>query len=447
MADGDYADNFALPSPPPVLSDSTPTALPQEPLAAYFAAGFATNLPPDLLALQRAQPMLSAFTALFAPGEAAVLVRLWVLRTLAARQGDPRWRTEELDAQFAPLEAAKRNTVLSRLKEHGLLVWDALSQTWHVSVTGRMVLAALGHLLDIPEGADADLGYITAELVGAESQGRIPHEVLHLLLSKYQDLQRDLEDAVTSGSERLLREAQQRLKSVQDTVAKGTEIIHKLNQLATLDSTSYQEAQAIGRAQARILRMSAVFDRELGKHDRNRVLMGATGLSSRDIADWLRTQGSTQLAGLLTDALHVPPQLPALDTETLTDIAQHELARDRAVEADPYAFTRSNLPNTVETPEQEDFTALAAFTGELQALSGSTPLMTLLPLDDFSLAAYRLSLLSLVGTPASEGLHEEVAALLRLPLSVNISNEQQELLGPELVGLSVGTLSSKPIPP
>jgi len=438
----DCTDNFALPFLQPALSDPTPSAAPQEPLAAYFAAGFAANLPPDLLALQRAQPMLSAFTALFAPGEAAVLVRLWVLRTLAARQGDPRWRTEELDAQFAPMEAAKRNTVLSRLKEHGLLVWDPLSQTWHVSVTGRMVLAALGHLLDIPEGADADLGYITAELVGAESQGRIPHEVLHLLLSKYQDLQRDLEDAVTSGSERLLREAQQRLKSVQDTVAKGTEIIHKLNNLATLDSTSYQEAQAIGRAQARILRMSAVFDRELGKHDRNRVLMGATGLSSRDIADWLRSQSSAQLSALLNDALHLPPQLPALDTETLADIAQHELARDRAVEADPYAFHRSSAPATVDAPEQEDFTALGSFTAQLQTLSGSTPLAELLPLDDFSLAAYRLSLLSLLGTPASEGLHDEVAALLRLPLSVNITAEQQALPGPELIGLSVGTLSS-----
>lgn len=424
------------------MSDPTPFAAQQEPLAAYFAPGFAANLPPDLLALQRAQPLLSAFTALFAPGEAAVLVRLWVLRTLAARQGDSRWRTEELDAQFAPLEAAKRNTVLSRLKEHGLLVWDSLSQTWHVSVTGRMVLAALGNLLDTPEGVDADLGYITAELVGAESQGRVPYEVLHLLLSKYQALQRDLEDAVTSGSERLLREAQQRLKSVQDTVAKGTEIIHKLNNLATLDTASYQEAQAIGRAQARILRMSATFDRELGKHDRNRVLMGATGLSSRDVADWLRSQSSAQLKKLLADALHLPPQLPALDTETAADITQHELARDRAVEADPYAFARNAQPNTVETPEQEDFTALSRFTAELQACTSSTPLAELLPLDDFSLAAYRLSLLSLIGTPVSEGLHDEVASLLRLPLTVSVSAEQQDLPGPELTGLSVGTVSS-----
>ncbi len=423
------------------LSEPTPTVV--EPLAAYFVPGFASALPPELTALQRAQPMLDAFTALFAPGEAAVLVRLWVLRTLAARQGDPRWTTQELDATFAPLEAAKRNTVLSRLKDHGLLVWDVASQAWHVSVIGRMVLAALAHLLEVPEGSDADLSYITAELVGAESQGRVPHEVLHLLLSKYHDLQRDLEDAVTSGSERLLREAQSRLKSVQDTVAKGTEIIRKLTARDELNAISHREAQAIGQAQARILRMSAVFDRELGKHDRNRVLMGASGLSSQDIGHWLRGQTAAQLSALLQDALAVPPQLPALDAETLADIAEHETSRERRSEVDPYALPGSQVAPVVDTPELEDFSALAAFTDALASLRQPTPLADLLPLDDFSLAAYRLSLLSLVGTPITTGLQVEVAALLKLPLALTIEKTRSPQAGSAVVELSDGTLTPK----
>lgn len=419
--------------PPPLVSDT-------DSLSSFFAAGHAPEHMPELQRLRQAWGLLNAFKTLFDGSNDAVLVRLVVLRILASRAEAPRWLSQELDQHFAWIVAPKRHTILGRLKENGLLVWDASDQTYQVSATGRMVLAGLSHLLEIPEGPDTDLAYITAELAGAHSMGRVSPEVLNLLRSKYQSLETDLDDAIQSGSEFQLREAQKRLQLTHAAVQRGSEVIRALTSHPELDSKSYREAQAIGQAQARLLRKSAVFDRELGKFEHGRVLMGATGLSGRDIENWLRDSSAEALADQLADALSLLPQPTWLDTETAADIAEFELGRSRGIvpsQTLPLPALAPELP----APEAQSFTALQALMQRLGNIDAPTALADVLLPDAFAESSYRFSLLSLLGAQGGEGVGEEVAKLLALPLRLTLQAAAHAVNGREVAAVSSGLIT------
>jgi len=155
---------MAGPEPYPSMDDASLS------LQDYLRDGIVAADLPDLHPLLTARELLRAFSTLFHGGEESVLVRLLVLRTIGARGEAPDWSPHELREHFAYLESTKFGTVLDRLRDNGLLLWDGGSQRYRISPVGRQALSAIGLLLQFNQEGD-ELAYVTAQLAAGRRPG------------------------------------------------------------------------------------------------------------------------------------------------------------------------------------------------------------------------------------------------------------------------------------
>jgi hypothetical protein len=391
---------------------------------------------PAVFPLLRGRALLRAFSALFHGGEAQVLLRLLVLRTLGARAHASEWMPGEIRDQLAFVEPVKLETVVQRLKEHELLAWDSETLRYRVSPLGRKALAAVSTLLEFERDDEDGLGYLTAQLAAGQAVGRISADELGHLLSRLSELKEDFDRAVLSGSEYRIRRAAQRLESVWTWVEKGTEVVRAIADNEDLDPAAHRLAQAVGRAQSALLRQAGVFQRELNKIDQHRVHLGRTGLSSSDLVAWLRSLTSDALAQHADEAHLLPLHPPFLQDQIALDVAEYELLeRERA------AAESTELPGAEATPtthdlsiDEEDLSPLLDWHGELASVISPLELTDALRGDDYALSAYRLSLLGLLGDPESSALQGPTADLARLPLQLEI---EPRLVDPGLATIAL----------
>jgi len=410
-------------------------------LGEFFAPHVDTADVPALFPLLRAKDALSAFITLFRGGDEEVLIRLLVLREMGSRPTAPRWSRSELDQHFAYLDPVKLETVLKRLRENDLLSYGD-EGLYQLSTTGRNAMAAVGMLLQFAGGDDAELGYITSQVAGLQAVGKVSAEALQHLLSRLTELQESFEQAIVSGSEFRIRAAQAKLDSVWNWIEKGTDIMRAITADADLDSATHRIAQAIGLAQSKMTRTDAAFQRTLNRLDQQRVHLGSSGLSSTDIALYLRGQSQKALAAQLEDAL------PALTNgqffsmaDDVLDIAEFELLeRVREKEEQTVLPDASKAPETVDT-EGERLLALEHYLNRLHTLPEAATLDEAVIGGDYPLAAYRLSLLSLLGDPESESLAGPVADLARLPFALSVSGNLTKIERDGVAEISEGTLT------
>jgi len=391
---------------------------------------------PAVFPLLRGRSLLRAFSALFHGGEAQVLLRLLVLRTLGARAHAPEWAPSEIRDQLAFVEPVKLETVVQRLKEHELLTWDNETLRYRVSPLGRKALAAVATLLEFERDDEDGLGYITAQLAAGQAVGRISADELGHLLSRLSELKEDFDRAVLSGSEHRIRRAAHRLESVWSWVEKGTEVVSAIADSEDLDPATHRLAQAVGRAQSALLRQAGVFQRELNKIDQHRVHLGRTGLSSSDLVAWLRSLTPDALAAHADEAHLLPLQPPFLQDQIALDVAEFELLeRERAAAESTELPQSESTPTTHDLPiDEEDLSPLLAWQSELAAVSEPLELTDALRGDDYALSAYRLSLLGLLGDPESSALQGPTADLARLPLKLEI---EPRLVDPGLATIAL----------
>ena len=168
-------------------------------LGEFFAQGIEAADLPALFPLLRAREALNAFITLFRGGEDEVLVRLMVLREIGTRADAPCWSPQELQAHFGYLDPVKLDTVLKRLRENDLLVWDTEQRSYQLSAAGRITLSALATLLSFAGENDAELGYITAQVAAGQALGRVSAETLQHLLGRLNELQNEFDQAVLAG--------------------------------------------------------------------------------------------------------------------------------------------------------------------------------------------------------------------------------------------------------
>lgn len=372
---------------------------------------------PDLHPLLSARGLLRAFSTLFHGGEEMVMVRLLVLRAIGERGAAPDWSPQELRDHFAYLDPVKFDTVLLRLRENELLLWDGEAGRYRISPVGRQALAALGMLLEFNREGD-ELAYATAQLAAGQAAGRIRADHLQHVLSRLNELRRDFDRAVLSGSEHRIHRAANTLQTVWKWVEKGTRIIESIAADEELDAATHRVAQQIGRAQSAMLRQAGVFQRALNQLDRHRVHLGASGLSSSDVNRYLRALDADALAALADDVL-ARGIAPAFALAPIAlDIAEYELV-ERAREA----AEDQRLPEAQDTPADAAIPIAAAdyreaedWLAQLSAIEGEVSLADLVPEDDFALSAYRFSLLGLIGDPGAENRAGVSAGIARLPL-------------------------------
>ena len=422
-------------------------------LQAHFQPGISADEIEQVFSLKRAQPMLQAFTALFHGGSSGVLVRLLVLRELAGDTAASGFSRADINQKLAYLQPESLETVLGRLRSHGLLAWDAPASVYRITPMARNVLSALDTLLSMGQADDeAEMGFLLSQVAGAQAVGGVTVDQLRHLLGRLVDLTEEFRDAIASGSEFRLRTSQSKWHMACDWVEKGSEILRAITSDEKADAATHKAAQAIGRAQSALLNMQGMFSRALNQIERQRVHLGQSGLSTTDVKRWLLAH--EDLASLAVGAID-RPVLPLFVTPAeMIDVAETELLAERAIAVGPTGLPEGqDAPLTVnETTaiqaELDDWLArLSDFAnlGNFPSFSESGPKQV--PIQDsllpatFAVASYRASLLPLLGDAAEASLQGATAKLARLPISFAATDEMVQLNDPHVAAMSIATLS------
>ena len=116
---------------------------------------------------------------------------------------------EDLNQLFHLLLPQALDNVLKRFRDVGLLVWDATSQDYSLSILARQVHGLLAPLTQAT-GDDDDLAPLLAQVAGAQALGLADPSQLRHLHAQLARLHDDFAEAITSGSEARLRQAQPR---------------------------------------------------------------------------------------------------------------------------------------------------------------------------------------------------------------------------------------------
>ncbi|NMG29233.1 hypothetical protein [Aromatoleum evansii] len=414
-------------------------------LADFLAPGVAADDVPELAPLAAARPLIDAFITLFRGSEAEVMLRLLVLREIGQEAESPRWSPDALRSRFTYLDPVKLETVLKRLRDNQLLAY-ADDGNYHLSDLGRNAVAAIAMLLRFSAEEDAELGFLTAQLAGLQAVGSITPEALGHLLSKLNDLTWHFEEAIASGSEFQILGARRRLSANERWLARGTEILKGLLADPEVDFEIARIAQRIGLAQSRLARTDASFQRALNKIEAQRVTLGASGISSSDVAAWLRGLDASAFAAFAEGALLVVPELPLLaGGHELIDRAEGVLSDEiRARETDT-ALPPPDAAAVNTAPEQDDLALLEHFARRLDTLPDSAPLHSVVAGGGFAPASYRLSLLALLADGESAGPADgPIGEFMRLPVDIHFGDTLVPVGEDEIAAISEGRVIPRP---
>jgi len=409
----------------------------QNPLNEFFVAGVLPHDVPQLLPLLGARAYIDALIAMFRGGNEEVLVRLMVLREIGLRADAPEWSPQELSSHFSYIAPAKFSTVLNRLREHELLRWDAERRVYQFSSAGRMVLSALSNLLNFSSEQDGELGFFAAQIAGESSVGKLSPEALSHLLARLAELEGEFSQAVTSGSEFRLRAAQGKLESVQKWMDKANEVMRNLS-ADGIDESSWRLMQQIGQRQSKLMRMSSVFQRELAAIARQQIHLSQGGLSSSELAAWLKQRGIDELIELASRQLTYTPESSFILPDVMVDNTEEFIAREkpnRRVSAMP---PPAEVEYADDIPHQQP-PQLQALTRLLSGLDNSLSVADSIVGGDFSSASYRMSLLTFLG---ESNIDPELAPLAETPVTLHWyeQHDLQAINRDEVVSISDGQI-------
>ncbi|HZV64051.1 MAG TPA: hypothetical protein VFG03_03955 [Telluria sp.] len=422
-------------------------------LQAHFHAGISADEIEQVFHLKRAQPTLQAFTALFHGGADGVLVRLLVLRELAADTASAAFSRADINQKLAYLLPESLETVLTRLRTHGLLAWDAQAAVYRITPMARNVLSALDTLLSMGQADDeAEMGFLLSQVAGAQAVGGVTVEQLKHLLGRLVDLTEEFRDAIASGSEFRLRTSQAKWHMACDWVEKGSQILRAITADERADAATHKAAQAIGRAQSALLNMQGMFSRALNQIERQRVHLGQSGLSTTDVKRWLLAH--PDLSRLAEGAIDRPLMPLFVTPAEMIDVAETELLAERNA-----AVGLAGLPVGQDAPltvndappiqaelddwlaRLSDFANLGNFPSFSEDGPKTVPIQDSLLPASFAVASYRASLLPLLGDAAEASLRGATAQLARLPITFQPTDDMVKLSDPHIAAMSIATLS------
>jgi hypothetical protein len=407
-------------------------------LAEFFAPGIEPHDVPQLFPLLSARSYIDALIAMFRGGNEEVLVRLMVLREIGLRAETPEWSPQELNSHFSFITQAKFSTVLHRLREHELLLWDAERRVYQLSTAGRMVLSALSNLLSFSTEQDGELGFLAAQIAAGSSVGKLSPEALSHLLARLAELEGEFSQAVTSGSEFRLRAAQSKLESVQKWMDKSNEVMRNLS-ADGFDETTWRLAQQIGQRQSKLMRMSSVFQRELAAIARQQVHLSQGGLTSSELAGWLKQRSIDELTELAAQQLAYTPEATFILPDVMLDNTEEFIAREQPNRRISTMPTPAEVEYVNDLPHEPP-PQLLELTQLLSGLDAPLSVADAVVGGSFSAASYRLSLLSFLG---EQNVDPELAPLAELPVRLqwHEHNELQTINRDEVAAISSGYIT------
>lgn len=383
----------------------------------FFRDAEAAAESPMAWALQARSALIEAVRGLFSGPQAHAQLRLWCFMELAA-QPQSRLERDEVNRLLHMLQPDALESALKRLRDIGLLAWDATAQDYHLPPLAQQVHSLLAPLTAPPALIEEDeMASLLAQVAGAQQLGLVNANQLKHLHAQLARLHDEFAEAIASGSESRLRAAQPRFDRAIALVDRAGQALTALIRAEHDDPRLEREARAIGQEQARLLAMASQFTRALQQADRQRVTLGSTGLTTSDVRLWLQRHHA--LDSLLGESLSLPVRPVLVSQHDLIDVAEGELERDR-----PPAGLADGLP----PPAQ-------AATGSLETLSLPAELGNLIdrlslwqsagdthrPLHEavlggrFAQAAYRMQLLPLLGDSQAQTLKGLTGDLARSP--------------------------------
>jgi hypothetical protein len=408
-------------------------------LTEFLSPGLIAEDIPPLFPLLAARPLIGAMIALFRGGDDEVLIRLMVLREVGLRADAPEWTPRELESHFAYLSQTKLNTVLARLREHALLLWDSERRVYQLSSEGRMVLSALSNLLAFNSEQDGELGFLAAQVAAGAAVGKLAPEALSHLLARLGELEEEFAQAVASGSEFRLRTAQSKLASVQQWLDRANSVMKNLNE-AGLDDDSWRLAQSIGQRQSRLLRMASVFQRELAAIARQQVHLSQGGLSTSELAAWLKSLSLDSLADFADGQLATTPESTFVLPDVMLDNTEEFITREQPGRKTSVMPAAAEIEYTRDVP-LEPPRELLELTRMLAGLNAPASVADTVIGGRFGAASFRLSLLALIG---ETNIGPELAPLADLPVTLQWGDEtgdSMEAVGRgEVAHISVGRI-------
>ncbi|MBI5924350.1 MAG: hypothetical protein HY836_02010 [Aquabacterium sp.] len=405
----------------------------------YFRDADFAPAQPLAWALSQRQALLEALRGLFNGPQAMVQLRLWCFMELAA-QPQARLSREDVNRLFHAVLPDALDTVLKRLRDINLLVWDATPQDYHLSPLAQQVHGLLAPMTTPPAAEYDDMAALLSQVAGAQQLGLVSTNQLKHLHAQLARLHDEFSDAIASGSESRLRVAQPRFDRALELVDRAGQALTALIRAEHEDPRLEREARAIGQEQARLLSMASQFTRALQQADRQRVTLGSTGLTTSDVRAWL--QRHPALWEIMGEALSVPVRPVMVSQHDLIDVAEGEFERDRPVAQGlaglpPPAEAASGTLDTLSLPPElgnlislldrwsematEEAAQRVAAEAAGEALSPDAPAPGTRPLSDailggrFAQAAYRMQLMPLVGDAQAQTLKGLTGDLARAP--------------------------------
>jgi len=412
--------------------------------------GFAQDSP-IAFALGHKFDVVEALRGLFGGPPALARLRLWCFLTLATHPQN-RLSREDVNQLFHAVLPEPLDTALKRLRELGLLVWDATALDYHLSPLAHQVQALLAPLTSPPQ-ADDELSGLLAQVAGAQQLGVVDASRLQHLHAQLARLHDEFADAIASGSETRLRLAQPRFDRALALVERAGQALSAIIGDHQDNARLEKAARALGQDQARLLSMASQFTRALQQADRQRVTLGSTGLTSSDVRQWL--QHHDGLHTLLGDALSVGVRPVFVSPHDLVDVAEGELERDR-----PDPERSSGLPPPTAAGDGSlDILSLPPELGHLirlfdrwdQAPDAGTPAPEHTLADAvlnrrFAHAAYRMQLMPLLGDRQAGELKSQTGELARAPWSLTLSPALVPVDDFEVAVISDGRFHPRPAP-
>jgi hypothetical protein len=472
-------------APPPAVSPHLPPseaedAAPDSPFESFFREPELAQQAPLAWALTQRQPLIDAVRGLLGGPQAVARLRLWCFMELAS-QPQGRLQRDDIQQLFHVLKPEALDMALRRLRELGLLVWDTGHQDYRLSPLAQQVQGLLAPLTRSGDAEDEEMAALLAQVAGAQALGLADASQLRHLHAQLTRLHDEFAEAITSGSEALLRAAAPRFERALALVARAGEMLTVLIRSDArgeggaaqdvADARLEREARALGQAQARLLTMASQFTRALQQADRQRVTLGSTGVTSSDVRSWLQAQlqqHGPAFGQLLKDALASTVRPVFVSPHDLLDVTEAEFERDRPDPDRPQGLPPATtaLPGTMETlrmpTELDDFIHKLAAWNETTArphdlreavLGAATDMadkgIGLLGDDSqaggtpgtgrYAQAAYRMQLLPLLGDAQARTLKGQTGDFARSPWRVALSPQTRTLS--EREGGSVATLS------
>lgn len=395
-------------------------------------------------ALSQRLETLDALRGLMSGGQAAARLRLWVFLELAAHpQG--RLQRDDLTQLFHALKPDALEMVLKRLRELDLLVWESTAQDYHLSALAHQVHALLAPLTRAVN-EDDEMASLLTQVAGAQALGLSDASQIKHLQAQLARLYDEFSDAIASGSEARLREAQPRFERALKLVERAGEALTALIRSEHDDRRLEREARNLGQGQARLLSMASQFTRALQQADRQRVTLGSTGITSSDVRLWL--QSHPALHELLDGALSVGVRPVFVSGHDLVDVAEAEFERDRpdpqrSKGLPPPAEAAHGVLEALRMPEELE-KLIEQLTGWSAVPAGEQ--LTRRPLNEvvlggrFAQAAYRMQLLPLLGDAQARTLQGQTGDLARQPWRAAFSSAIDSVDDAHVATLTVGHL-------